>query len=101
LKIIIPLPAWLLFVFSGLALAGAPSRYEVAFSTYLGGTNFDAIRDVAVDHQGNIVVVGGRLRRIFPSLRALIRASFHLPGRLAAGWEPPTFSSRSSAPKGS
>lgn len=51
---------------SGIALAAAPSQYDVAFSTYLGGNNFDAIRGVAVDHQGNIVVVGGTASPDFP-----------------------------------
>ncbi len=37
----------------------AHTRFDVAFSTYFGGSGFDAVRDVAVDSQGNIIVVGG------------------------------------------
>ena len=54
-------------VFISSALAGAPTKYDVAFSTYLGGTDFDAARDVAVDSQGNIIVVGGTASTDFPA----------------------------------
>ena len=50
--------AWL--ALTPTSLKAAPvTDYKVAFSTYLGGNNFDAIRGVAIDHKGNIVVVGG------------------------------------------
>jgi len=47
-------------------LAGAPTQYKVAFSTYLGGSDFDAVRDVAIDSKGDIVVVGGTASTDFP-----------------------------------
>jgi hypothetical protein len=57
----------LVLLLASEALAGAPTEYKVSFSTYLGGTDFDAIRDVAVDSKGNIVVVGGTASRDFPA----------------------------------
>jgi hypothetical protein len=45
----------------------APSVYNVTFSTYFGGNSFDACRDVCIDHDGNIVVVGGTSSTNFPA----------------------------------
>jgi hypothetical protein len=45
----------------------AAVQYDLAFATYLGGTNFDSIRDVCVDGQGNIIVVGGTSSPDFPT----------------------------------
>ena len=53
---------------AGLASMGKEeTQYDLAFATYLGGGNFDAIRDVCVDRQGNIIVVGGTSSPDFPT----------------------------------
>ncbi|MCC6952968.1 MAG: SBBP repeat-containing protein, partial [Deltaproteobacteria bacterium] len=54
-----------------LSLALSPlSAYavppEIEFSTFLGGTVYDSIRDMAVDTQGNIYVTGGTSSPNFP-----------------------------------
>jgi hypothetical protein len=43
------------------------SGYNIEFSTYLGGSGFDSIRDVAVDNSGNIYVTGGTESIDFPT----------------------------------
>jgi len=41
--------------------------YELAFSTYFGGSAWEHARDVCVDAQGNIYVCGGTASRDFPT----------------------------------
>lgn len=47
------------------ALADRP--YELAFSTYLGGSGWEHARDICVDSAGNIFVVGGTASANFPT----------------------------------
>jgi hypothetical protein len=44
-----------------------PSSYDLSFSTYLGGSDYDSIRDVATDNRGNIYVTGGTESVNFPT----------------------------------
>ena len=37
----------------------AADAYDLTFSTYFGGSDWEHARDVAVDKSGNIYVVGG------------------------------------------
>ena len=46
--------------------SGAAERYDLSFSTYIGGSAEDQIRDVAVDDQGNVYVTGGTKSSDFP-----------------------------------
>ncbi|MCC9605128.1 S-layer protein [Blastopirellula sp. JC732] len=41
--------------------------YELAFSTYLGGKNWEHARDICVDQAGNVYVVGGTVSDDFPT----------------------------------
>ena len=63
------LPAFL--VVAAVALGGtaaAGERYELAFSTLLGGaTSWEHARDVCVDGEGNVIVVGGTKSTDFPT----------------------------------
>ena len=58
------------FVLAALVLAApTPARaqpYDLAFSTYLGGTDNEIPRDVAADPAGNIYVAGGTWSPDFP-----------------------------------
>lgn len=45
----------------------APATLNLDFSTYLGGTQFEQMRDVAVDDQGNIYVTGGTDSPTYPT----------------------------------
>jgi hypothetical protein len=44
-----------------------PTVFDLSFSTYFGGNSFDQVRDVCVDHQGNIIIVGGTSSTNFPT----------------------------------
>lgn len=51
------------------AVAAAPTKFDLAFATYLGGNSFDSVRGVVVDHAGNIVVAGGTASTDFPTTK--------------------------------
>ncbi|MBI4717600.1 MAG: SBBP repeat-containing protein [Planctomycetes bacterium] len=44
-----------------------PSVFSLGYSTYLGGSEEDTIRDIAADAQGNTYVVGGTASPDFPA----------------------------------
>ena len=46
--------------------ATEPSEFELTFSTYLGGSQLDSIRDVTTDSHGNVYVTGGTVSPDFP-----------------------------------
>lgn len=60
---------WMLILAAQLcplhALADKP--YELAFSTYLGGSGWEHARDICVDSAGSIYVVGGTASANFPT----------------------------------
>jgi hypothetical protein len=43
------------------------TKYSLSFSTYLGGSEEDQARDVAIDKAGNIYVTGGTKSNAFPT----------------------------------
>jgi hypothetical protein len=45
----------------------AASSYDLAFSTYFGGTEWEHARDVFADASGNVYVVGGTASPDFPT----------------------------------
>jgi len=52
----------------------------IAFSTYVGGSNEDTIRDVAVDSQGNIYITGGTNSPDFPTTPGAYDRTLHTGG---------------------
>jgi hypothetical protein len=54
----------------------------VTFSTYLGGSGYDSVRDVAIDDQGNIYVAGGTESSDFPVTRGSYQTSLNEGGSL-------------------
>jgi hypothetical protein len=48
----------------------SPDGSFLVFSTYLGGTGQDDVRDVAIDREGNALVVGSTWSRDFPTVDA-------------------------------
>lgn len=66
---------------AGTAAAGPPQEFDLAFATYFGGTNFDSIRDVCVESQGNIVAVGGTSSPEFPTTPGAFCRTFQAGGK--------------------
>lgn len=59
---------WVMLLFLLIVVpASAGSAYDLAFSTYFGGREWEHARDVAADQQGNIYVVGGTASADFPT----------------------------------
>lgn len=44
-----------------------PPPYELEFSTYFGGSNFESVRGMCADAQGNIYITGGTSSKDFPT----------------------------------
>ena len=59
----------------------AKENYEVVFATYLGGRNWEHARDVAIDSEGNIVVVGGTSSRDFPTTEGVFDRTYNKGGK--------------------
>ena len=57
----------LLFPLLFASSSPAAERYDLSFSTYIGGSADDQIRDVAVDDQGNVYITGGTKSSDFPT----------------------------------
>ena len=68
--VVILLLGWLGPVFAG-------DSYDLAFSTYFGGRDWEHARDVAVDSQGNIYVVGGAASADFPTTPGVYSQTLH------------------------
>jgi hypothetical protein len=69
--------AFMVLLLAGIAPAFAGDSYDLAFSTYFGGRDWEHARDVAVDAQGNIYVVGGAASADFPTTPGVYSRTFH------------------------
>lgn len=63
--------------------------HALAFSTYLGGSNWEPARDVCADAAGNVIVVGGTASANFPTTAGAYNRTFNagvsrVPSRAAA-----------------
>jgi hypothetical protein len=58
-------------VFMILSLLASVTRaaesYEVGFSTYVGGSGYEHIRDICADKQGNVYITGGTTSSDYPT----------------------------------
>jgi hypothetical protein len=68
--VVLLLPAGIVPVFAG-------DSYDLAFSTYFGGRDWEHARDVVVDAQGNIYVVGGAASADFPTTPGVYSRTLH------------------------
>lgn len=59
--------------------------HELFFSTYLGGSDWEHARDVAVDTLGNMYVVGGTASTDFPITPGAYQRTLHAGGNQAFG----------------
>lgn len=55
-------------------------NYDLVFSTYIGGTDFEHARDVYADNQGNVYVVGGTASTDFPITAGAYDETFNTGG---------------------
>ena len=62
------------------ALPARAVDYDVAFSTFLGGSNWEHARDVCSDAQGNVYVVGGTASADFPVTGGAYQTTFSTGG---------------------
>ena len=60
--------------------AFAAGTYDLTFSTYFGGGNWEHARDIAVDRQGNMYVVGGASSEDFPTTPGAYSRTIHTGG---------------------
>lgn len=51
--------------------------YELTFSTYIGGADWEHARDVYVDPNGNVYICGGTASRDFPTTRGVYDRTFN------------------------
>jgi uncharacterized repeat protein (TIGR01451 family) len=58
----------------------AEQLYDLEFSTYFGGASWEHVRDVYVDHQGNVYVVGGTASSDFPTTPGAYDTTFNTGG---------------------
>lgn len=56
---------------------GTPT-HALAFSTYLGGSNWEHARDVCADAAGNVIVVGGTASANFPTTAGAYSRTFNV-----------------------
>jgi uncharacterized repeat protein (TIGR01451 family) len=63
---------------AGPASSGKP--YDLAFSTYFGGSNWEHARDVYVDSQGNVYMTGGTASPDFPVTPGSYDTTFNAGG---------------------
>ena len=68
-----------------IAVSATLGPYDVAFSTYLGGSGSDTVRDVAVDRDGNIYLVGGTDSTDFPVTTGAYQTTFSSGGGSVGG----------------
>jgi hypothetical protein len=60
----------------GKGLVGT-NHLDLAFSTYLGGSKYDSIRDIFADSRGNIYVVGGTDSPNFPTTKGALATTYN------------------------
>lgn len=56
-----------LFLIAGAVRSASAADYQIEFSTFLGGSDWEHARDVCVDSTGNVIIVGGTVSDDFPT----------------------------------
>ena len=66
---------------SAAALGANNEQYDIVFSTYIGGGNWEHARDVFADRQGNIYMVGGTASTDYPTTPGAYDQDFNGGGK--------------------
>ncbi len=61
-------------------LLSGSNNYALEFSTYLGGSGYEQIRDVVTDRDGNVYVTGGGESPDFPTTPGAFATSYPVGG---------------------
>jgi hypothetical protein len=78
----------LLFISNGI-ISQSMDRYDLIYSTYLGGSEFEQARNMAVDSEGNFYVVGGTSSPDFPVTAGAYNTQYNNAGSSTVGrWGP-------------
>jgi hypothetical protein len=62
------------------SLEPSTENYDLYFSTYIGGSNWEHARDVFADSQGNVYIVGGTASSDFPTTTGAYDETFNTGG---------------------
>lgn len=57
-----------------------PGTFQVSFSSYIGGSGLDMVRDVTTDGSGNIYLVGSAESANFPTTSGTVSPGYHTGG---------------------
>ncbi len=52
---------------AGVTKSAPAADYQIVFSTFFGGSDWEHARDVVVDSDGNVIIVGGTVSNDFPT----------------------------------
>lgn len=64
-------------------------KYKHTYSTYFGGNHFEQARDLAIDKQGNVIIVGGTSSIDFPTTEGAFMREYNNAGSETIGsWGP-------------
>ena len=74
-SIYLSLTPYLFQIISPVDVSAQTSNYTLSFSTYLGSSDVEHARDIAIDAQGNMIVVGGTKSSTFPTTLADLTTS--------------------------
>lgn len=79
----------LILFLPGLVRSQLPADYSLTYSSFLGGNHFEQARDMTVDPEGNIIVVGGTSSPDFPVTPGAFQTQYNNTGSNTVGtWGP-------------
>lgn len=80
-----PFLLFLLLIGGSLIKAQTTTNYQFAYGSFLGGSDFEQARDLAVDRDGNIYITGGTQSEDFPTTPGAYNTIFNNAGSATVG----------------
>lgn len=91
----------LLIFLSHLIIAQNLGEYFLQYSSYMGGSDYDLSRDIAVDQEGNVYITGGTSSNDFPTTPGVQNIIYNAQGSPTIGqWGPMMVFVSKFSPKG-